>query len=64
MDMVLPGLPGMKCIIDGMTITNKDEAEHLQILDAWHWTKGSNEAFRTVKKLVTSDEVPTHYDPN
>ena len=30
----------------------------------WCWTKDSDEAFKTVKKLITSDEILTHYDPN
>lgn len=28
----------------------------------WHLTNDCDEAFRTVKKLITSDEVRTHYD--
>ncbi|XP_062605742.1 uncharacterized protein K02A2.6-like [Saccostrea cucullata] len=30
----------------------------------WCWSKDCEEAFKTVKKLITSDEVLTHYDPN
>lgn len=32
--MVLQRLPGAKCIIDDMIITDKDEEEHFQNLDA------------------------------
>lgn len=30
----------------------------------WHWTKHCDEVFMTVKKLIRSDKVLTHYDPN
>ena len=34
MDTVLQGLDGVKCIIDGMIVTGKSEAEHLRHRDA------------------------------
>ena len=30
----------------------------------WFWTKDSDEAFKTVEKLIASDKILTHYDPN
>ena len=36
MDMVLQGIPGgVRCIIDDMIITGKDDAEHLQKCCTW-----------------------------
>ena len=33
-NMVLEGIPGVKCIIDNMIITGKDDAEHFQNLES------------------------------
>ena len=30
----------------------------------WKWTRDCEEAFKTVKRLIVSDEVLTHYDQN